>query len=67
MTVETLYSNSSNSGNTSTSSGNSSVPRLHLTGDGDDGITVGSSGSDLYRVSTGRDDYDGNKGYDTRV
>ena len=65
MTVETLSSNSSNSGNTSTSSGNSSVSRLHLTGDGDDGLTVGSSGSDFYRVSTGRDDYDGNGGYDT--
>ena len=49
----------------SSSSTTSSTSVLHLTSEGDDGLTTGSSGNDVYEVSLGRDDYDGNGGYDT--
>jgi len=66
MTVTTSSTSvSSSSSSSGSSSSNSSTSVLHLTGEGDDGLTVGSSGDDLYEVSKGRDDYDGNDGYDT--
>ena len=65
MTVTSSSSSGSTSSGSSSSGGNSSTSVLHLTGEGDDGLTVGSSGDDLYEVSKGRDDYDGNGGYDT--
>ena len=64
VTSSTTSGSSSNSSSGSSSS-SSSTSILHLTGEGDDGLTVGSSGDDLYEVSKGRDDYDGNGGYDT--
>ncbi len=65
MTVTSSSRSGPSSSGSSSSDGNSSISVLHLTGEGDDGLTVGSSGDDLYEVSKGRDDYDGNGGYDT--